>query len=565
MSSFVTKGTAALLIAAAVGAFWLTLASAARAETRMGSPETIDPRVEAGRRIYMEGLLPSGQRMSGLVAGDVRLTSEQVVCASCHRRSGLGSMEGQEAVPAVTGDLLYQPLRLPTVKPPLPPTLRPAYDDVLLKRAIVAGIRSDGRPLNAPMPRYSLSDDELHSVIAYLKSLKSNSAPGVSDREIHFASIVGSAVDPAQRKAFADVLETFVAQKNRETRHETQRAAHAPWHEAWTMKPYRKWVLHLWELNGPPESWARQLQSHYEREPVFAVVSGLAAGSWRPIHEFCESYRLPCIFPVTDLPIVAESDFYSIYFTRGMDLEADVVAQHLEASGLLSRPVVQVYAADDPRAQAAARRLRDRLARSGGHVADIPADASAAPGDDLWRAVLEAAGVGTAVLWLGRDEASGLWSRWQTEDGGPARVYLSTSLYGSHAQTLPVERRRNVYLVHRTELPDRLPQLLARSSGWLRANKIQAPDAVELQAGVFFALKAAGEAVKSIRGFFNRDFFIERIEHVTENAIYTSVYPHVSLAPRQRFVSRGAYLAQFRPDESGSLVAVTDWLIPGWE
>ena len=66
-----------------------------------------------------------------------------------------------------------------------------------------------------------------------------------------------------------------------------------------------------------------------------------------------------------------------------------------------------------------------------------------------------------------------------------------------------------------------------------------------------------------MRGFFNREYFIERIEHMAENATYTSVYPAVSLAPRQRFVSRGVYIARFRPDGDGALVAVTDWLVPG--
>ncbi|MDH3281145.1 MAG: hypothetical protein OEQ18_08445 [Gammaproteobacteria bacterium] len=42
-----------------------------------------------------------------------------------------------------------------------------------------------------------------------------------------------------------------------------------------------------------------------------------------------------------------------------------------------------------------------------------------------------------------------------------------------------------------------------------------------------------------IRGFCNREYFLERIEHTVDNACYTSVYPHVSLAPEQRFVFKG--------------------------
>ncbi len=53
---------------------------------------------------------------------------------------------------------------------------------------------------------------------------------------------------------------------------------------------------------------------------------------------------------------------------------------------------------------------------------------------------------------------------------------------------------------------------------------------------------------------------LERIEHMVDNATYTSVYPRISLAPNQRFVSKGAYIAKL--SEEGRLLAVTDWLIP---
>jgi hypothetical protein len=68
-------------------------------------------------------------------------------------------------------------------------------------------------------------------------------------------------------------------------------------------------------------------------------------------------------------------------------------------------------------------------------------------------------------------------------------------------------------------------------------------------------------ALKSIQGYFDREYLLEGIEHMVDNANYTSVYPRMSLAPEQRFVSKGAYIA--RLSEDGSLVAVTDWLIPG--
>jgi hypothetical protein len=66
-----------------------------------------------------------------------------------------------------------------------------------------------------------------------------------------------------------------------------------------------------------------------------------------------------------------------------------------------------------------------------------------------------------------------------------------------------------------------------------------------------------------MRGFFNREYFLEGIEHMAENATFTSVYPGVSLAPGQRFISRGAYIAQFPATGSDDLAAVGAWIVPG--
>ena len=296
----------------------------------------------------MEGVLPSGRSLAGIALGDVTLEGTQAACVACHRRSGLGSTEGQEAVPPVAGDQLYVPRRLPTSKPPLAPQLRPAYTRETLKRAISAGIGADGSDLRRLMPRFELTEAEQDSLIAYLEQLPSNPAPGVDAETMHLATVVSDGVPPGRQQAFLDVVSRFVEQRNRETRHEGARSANAPWHEAWTMKPYRKWVLHTWRLAGDQAAWLGQLQTLYDSQPVFAVLSGLAAGPWEPIHGFCESRQIPCVFPVTDLPVDSEQAFYSVYFSRGMALEADTVLRHLSDSGLLEGPLVQVYRTGGP-------------------------------------------------------------------------------------------------------------------------------------------------------------------------------------------------------------------------
>ncbi len=479
-----------------------------------------DPVIEAGKRMYREGVLPSGELMQGIVQGDIPLTGEQVICGRCHRRSGLGATEGQEVAPPITGDILFAPLRVPTSKPPLAPELRPAYTDETLRRAIRDGIGANGQPINPLMPRYPLRDEQLDVLIAYLKTMSADPHPGVDERDMHLATIVTEGVAPLTREAFLNVFEAFLKQKNTETRHETHRAEHAPWH----------------------------------------VVSGLAAGPWRPIHDFCETHQVPCLFPSTDLPVIDEDDFYSVYLTRGMALEADLVAKHLADGGLLSAPLVQIYRSDEPKGLAAAAQLRHQIEQDGGQITDLMLADGSAPGEDLWRSAVEQAAGGTVVLWLGSRDSAGLLEAGTGDQ--LVRIYLSTSLHRAEHAPIPAESRERVYLVHPAELPARIPRLLIRSTGWLKSQGIYVPEAQREQADAFFALKMAGEGIKAMRGFFVREYLIERIEHMADNATYSSIYPMIRLAPGQRFVSKGGYILRPSLQRPGELEGVTPWIVP---
>jgi ABC-type branched-subunit amino acid transport system substrate-binding protein len=269
---------------------------------------------------------------------------------------------------------------------------------------------------------------------------------------------------------------------------------------------------------------------------------------------------VPCLFPTTDLPVIDEQDFYSLYFSKGMTLEGETIVQHLSDDGLLATPVLQVYRDGDPLGETAAAALRRSLQARGGQVKDLPLSGSGKPDQAFWQSLRDQGSSAVTVLWL---VESDLQTFWEQLDAGeaPARIYLSTTVYDGEPDTVPAKAREQVYFVHPAELPSKLPRRLARSTGWLRFKRIYVPDEKRVQANAYFALKMAGEGVGHIRGFFSREYFLERIEHMVDNATYTSVYPRISLAPKQRFVSKGCYIASL--SEDGSLVAVTDWLIPG--
>jgi len=504
--------------------------------------------LEAGRRIYMDGMLPSGEPLTAEVIRDVRVVGDQVICGKCHRRSGLGASEGQEVVPPVVGEILFNPLQLPTSKPPEPPVLRPAYTRASLVAAIRDGVGADGEPLNVLMPRYPLSDDDMESLIRYLESLNLEPDPGVTDEELHLATIVTDDAPPDAASAMLAVMETYLAQKNTETRHETQRASSGVWHKDWKFKPYRKWVLHIWELTGPRDGWQDQLSDKYAEQPVFAVVNGISGGSWQPIHEFCESRRIPCLFPTTDLPVIDPGSFYTIYLSKGVTIEAEAVAAQLEVNGPHGDSVVQVFDPADERSRTAAAAFRQAMH---GAVHDIEIGKL----DAGWTA-----GASDAVLWLDDRTIEAALRHWPSQ--GPANAWLSGTMISDPA-ALDERLRSIARLAYSTALPDEREVLLARSTGWLRIRRVLNAEWPTEQANAYFALKAVGSSLVRIGGYFKRDYFLENFEHMIDNASYTSVYPRMSLAPDQRFVSKGAVIATFDNDDITRLVPLTEWQVPG--
>ncbi len=62
---------------------------------------------------------------------------------------------------------------------------------------------------------------------------------------------------------------------------------------------------------------------------MFALVSGLGSDEWAPVHDFAESQRIPQLFPNIDITPSPHEGTYSFYFSKGLVLEAQVIARYL--------------------------------------------------------------------------------------------------------------------------------------------------------------------------------------------------------------------------------------------
>jgi hypothetical protein len=529
-----------------------------------------------GEQIYHDGILPSGEPLRAVTLGDVVVEGTQVHCASCHRRSGFAGGEETIYIPPITGPTLYKERQFSrgdlfrklyqdthsktTAARVRDPRYRPAYSDETLATAIRHGVDPTGRQLDLLMPRYRLNDEDVGHLVAYLKSLFTESAPGVDASTIHFATVVCDGVPDAKRQAMMEVLNAYVRRKNADTQGKLNHPGFSPLYKDEFQGAFRKWELHVWELHGPPETWGDQLEIYYQRQPVFALLSGMSAGSWSPVHDFCERSKVPCLFPHVDLPTVTGSNRYSLYFSKGLTVEAEVLARHLreDVSPANTERIVQVYRNVD-RGRVPAEALRRALRGSAMRNVNEHVIAGNQPlTAGFWRKLAQDEQPSVLVLWLEDRDLDAL-----TPDAldNVRQVYISRSLLQALPLVAPAKLRDKIHMTYQFTLPGKKIPRIYRVRAWMRSRKIELTQE-PIQLNTFFAASITDHALVHLVENFSRDYLIESIEHETENSLNPGVFPHLSLGPGQRYASKGSYIVKLPANVGDEIQAVSDWIVP---
>jgi hypothetical protein len=331
-----------------------------------------------------------------------------------------------------------------------------------------------------------------------------------------------------------------------------------------------------WELKGPPQTWRSQLEAYYKKDPVFAVVGGISNDDWRPIHEFCEQNRIPCILPITDLPVVSESDWYTLYFSKGLFQEGEVAAKYINSMSDNTQGirVIQVFR-DDKRGLAIAKGFGDTWMSITGKAAEshiFPENKPITPEFITKLAVSDRKAI--ILLWLGSKDLTAISGLANTQDR-PGTVFLSYGLLDKDIYAIPEKIRKSVYITYPYRLPDdfkkyepllksgmMLPGLRVKDANWTVRAKMTTLYA-NLPSAIFM-----------MKGYFFRDRFLEVLDmmlpmrFVSDLASWNNhvpdspLYPRVSFGPGQRYVSKGCYIVQLTDDPAPKIKSVSDWVIP---
>jgi len=540
----------------------------------------VDAALQLGERIYREGILSDGESVQALIAGDISVDGRMFTCINCHQRSGLGSVEGSIVTWPINGKELFVPRRRtgawsPAAEGHGPGTAerwslpsqnraadaRPAYTAETLARAIRTGVAADGRVLSQAMPRYELGEGDMGLLIHYLENLSVKDAPGLEGGTLRFATVVTDGVSAADREAMLSVLQAHINARNTQTRPHLRRASQGPYYKTEQYGSYRKLALDVWELTGPPEAWREQLETYYRLRPVFALLGGIGSGSWAPVHDFCEDNEIPNIFPVTDQPVVSDSDWYTLYFSRGLYQEGETAARFLQASGKVGPDarIIQVYR-EGSEGEMLARGFLDAWAEYGGPTPEVrhPEGNGSLTVPALPGTVDTTAPV--VLLWLAAEDLAEAL-RGQIEDRGrDVMLFASASLLDGKLDLIPAGMRSRFYVTYPESLPEENKYRSMALQQWLKLRGIPVTN-LAIQSRMYFLGWMLPDAMKYMRGEFHRDYFLEAFDMMTDQDAAIAVFPRLSFGPGQRYASKGCYVVQLSGNESPELVKVSDWVI----
>jgi hypothetical protein len=545
------------------------------------SPEpssTSQEMLRLGERMYRDGILPSGKPILTLIKGESSVPGTTYVCVSCHLRSGLGAMDENVYTPPTSGRKLFQP-RYVIYKGVVHdkdfsvPPLRPAYTDETLTVVIRNGKDPTGRVLNEVMPRYLLEDRDALILVNYLKSLSSQFSPGVTDTTLRFATVLTDDTTSEERDAMLSSLESYFKMQNKQVSAlKTPRLSRSNL-MAEKMLGSRDLIersisLSPWLLKGPSDTWRGQLEKYNSKEPVFALLGGITNGDWKPIHQFSEDNRIPCLFPNTDFPVVSDTDWYTLYLSKGYYQEGEGAAHYLNSKDVLikGKPIVQIVRAS--REGQALSVGFQRTWRDLGH--EDPMTITLPPGKTLSAGLLmqllsknEPA---VLIIWDDSKALPALESL-SNKVNKPEMVFVSSGYLGKSIWTLKENIRDFTYITYPFAFSPYTPNEAMgkqKPRADLKMTLVQADIPLKDNRQKITNLTNAMTQLLTLilmdmKGNYYRDNFFDVVGTMMDQQY--PLYGRVSFGPGQRYASRGCYIVQLSNGDKPKLIKKSDWEI----
>jgi len=499
------------------------ISAIALAAAAVAAGDELSARERLGLQIYTQG---KGDAPIEALLGSGRngIAASVVPCASCHGSDGQGRPEGGVVPADITAAMLgvARDSGLPRAR------TRDAYTDRSLKRAIAMGIDSSGNPLDATMPRYQMSSQDMEALLAHLKRVGDMRDPGVTADSIRIGVLLPPKQHlPGVNEAVRRVLQTFFDARNR---------AGALYD--------RKIDVVFADCDGSPSARAAAAAKFIAGEKPFALVGSFTDGADDELAAVAAENAIPLLATISSHARSDPSNRYVRNLVAGLHEQARALAQFVGRRfpkahiAVLHQPEEQSKAI----AEAAAEELR-KLA-----IAATLADSSIGP------RALKDDGI-DVILYLGAPEGLSRLAAATKELAWSPVVLVPGALI--HPDALdPSRTAARFYIALPIGPNDQTAEAIA---AW---RKLVGQNRQAHQPSQFAALASAQLLVGALERTgrdLTRDRLLAAIDGIS--ALETGMVPPLTFTPARHIGSTGAYIVAVTDDVPDDQRMV--WIDPG--
>ncbi len=302
-----------------------------------GKRSVLSPAAKVGKQIYLRGESSSGRPIDAILGEPpMTVSAKMLPCVNCHGYDGRGIPEGGLTPSNIAWSALTK--RYGTIHQS--GRRHGPYNEDTLRRAIEKGIDPSQNKLGVGMPSFRMCDDDLESLIAYLKNIENDRDPGVTDSVVTLATMLP--LDGPWAHIGTEVRDVLVARIDEVNR------------QGGTYN--RRIDLHILPAAATPDESVARLRSFLEAEEVFALVSPFIPNGETQLAALADERGIPVIASLGTAPDTLNGPSrYLFYLSSSPSVQARALADHF-AKQVSDRRKTQPLLVASPKADLIAKK-----------------------------------------------------------------------------------------------------------------------------------------------------------------------------------------------------------------
>ncbi|MFQ5502778.1 MAG: ABC transporter substrate-binding protein [Phycisphaerae bacterium] len=522
-----------ILVLTACFAFYLNPADA-----QPSAHVQLSPRERIGKKIYLSGESHSDSPIDAWLGNPpMKVSAKMLPCMNCHGLDGKGKPEGGVYPSNLNWSMLTKRYGLTH------PSGRKhrAYDEETLKRAITRGIDPSGNKIGSSMPHFSMSQDDLSCLVAYLKRIEDDRDPGVDASHITIATMVP--MDGPMGKlgnTVKDVLEALFEDINV------------------SGGIYNRTIdLRVIPTGQTPGESIDQLKKTLETESIFALVAPYVPNAEDRLIELAAKREIPVIGSLGTSPDDPDgSNRFLFYLMSGMSIQAKaLVDAYMEDLGPDGTPRAGLLSRAGKPYEIYAKSIKDQCRRR-----NIPLTVLSEYTSETFtpETLSEEVGKQDALFFIGPASECTRILKHTSEGGRTPRVYQLGSFLEREIFDCPEPFQGKLFATFQNVRSAQAPRDIQAYRDFLNRHNISAPPSTVLLSA-YCAGRLLIESLTDAGGQPRREFLIRDLEGLYKHE--TGLIPPLTFGPNRRIGAYGADLVSI--DLSAKSITSTNrWIKP---